>query len=167
VAVRWLGQFDSGSQPLGTVNYTYDLASRRSTIQVVGQTQETYAFDNANRLTSITQGNTSVGLNYDAANRRTCLSLPNGVTQSYVYDNDARITSIGYGTGGSCSNPPINLGNLSYTYDADGHPLSMGGSLAAVTLPASVSVGLRRPTTPTTSRPLSTARARLLTVTAI
>ena len=127
--------------PLGTANYQYDSASRRSTIQVVGQSQVSYNFDNANRLNGITQGSQSVGLNYDNANRRTCLSLPSGVTESYGYDNDSRIISITYGSGGTCSSPPSNLGNLTYTYDAAGRRLSMGGSLAAVTLPANVAGG--------------------------
>jgi YD repeat-containing protein len=35
----------------GTVNYTYDNASRRATMTLVGQTQVTFTFDNANRLT--------------------------------------------------------------------------------------------------------------------
>ena len=80
-------------------------------------------------------------LNYDTANRRTCLTLPNGVVASYVYDNDSRVTSITYGTGGSCASPPSNLGNLTYTYDADGRRTVTAGSLAAVTLPANVAGG--------------------------
>jgi RHS repeat-associated protein len=82
-----------------------------------------------------------VGLSYDNASRRTCLSLPNGVTESYGYDNASRVTSIAYGSGGNCSSPPSNLGNLTYTYDTAGRRLSMGGSLAAVTLPANVAGG--------------------------
>jgi hypothetical protein len=62
----------------------------------------------------------TVGFNYDNANRRTCLTLHNNVLVSYAYDTDSRVTSIGYGTGGSCSSPPTNLGNLTYSYDADG-----------------------------------------------
>jgi RHS repeat-associated protein len=127
--------------PLGTVNTSYDLARRRATLQVVGQSQVSYGFDNANRLTSETQGSQSVGLSYDSADRRTCLTLPNGVITSYGYDNDSRVTSITYGTGGSCTSPPNNLGNLTYTYDADGRRLSVGGGLAAVTLPANVAGG--------------------------
>jgi RHS repeat-associated protein len=92
----------------------------------------------SNRLTSETQGSQSVGLSYDSANRRTCLTLPNGVIVSYGYDNDSHITSITYGTGGTCTSPPSNLGNLTYTY---GRQLSMGDSLAAVTLPANVAGG--------------------------
>ena len=78
---------------------------------------------------------------FDNANRRTCLTLPNGVLASYGYDKDSRITSLTYGTGGSCSNPPSNLGNLTYTYDADGRRTALGGSLAALTLPGNVAGG--------------------------
>ncbi len=75
---------------------------------------------------------------YDSANRRTCLTLPNGVLASYSYDKDSRVTSLVYGTGGSCSSPPNNLGSLTYSYDADGRRTATAGSLATVTLPANV-----------------------------
>ena len=51
----------------GTVNYTYDNASRRATMTVVGQTQVTYTYDNANRLTQIQQGTSTVTIGYDDA----------------------------------------------------------------------------------------------------
>ena len=57
---------------------------------------------------------------------------------SYSYDKDSRVTSLVYGTGGSCSSPPNNLGSLTYSYDADGRRTATAGSLAAVTLPANV-----------------------------
>jgi RHS repeat-associated protein len=136
-----LDRLTQEATPLGTVNYTYDNAGRRSTMQVVGQTQVSYTWDNTSRLTAINQGSQSMGLNYDNANRRTCLSLPNGVIATYGYDKDSRVTSITYGTGGSCSSPPSNLGNLTYTYDSDGRRTATAGSLAAVTLPANVSGG--------------------------
>jgi len=63
------------------------------------------------------------------------------VIATYGYDNDSRVTSITYGTGGSCSSPPSNLGNLTYTYDSDGRRTATAGSLAAVTLPANVTGG--------------------------
>ncbi len=40
-------------------------------MQVVGQGQVAYSWDDGNRLTGITQGGQSVGLSYDNANRRT------------------------------------------------------------------------------------------------
>jgi hypothetical protein len=78
-----------GTPPQRSVNYTYDLASRRATLLVVGQAQVSYTWDNANRLTGINQGSSGVGLAYDNANRRTTLTLPNGVTASYGYDPDS------------------------------------------------------------------------------
>jgi YD repeat-containing protein len=51
-----LNDLTQEATPQGTINYTYDNAGRRSTMQVVGQTQATYTIDNANRLTGITQG---------------------------------------------------------------------------------------------------------------
>jgi RHS repeat-associated protein len=125
--------------PQGDVTYAYDNANRRTSMTMAGQPAVSYTWGNANRLTQIAQGANTVGLNYDSVNRRTCLTLPNGVITSYGYDNASRVTSITYGTGGSCSNPPSNLGNLTYTYDADGRRTAVGGALAAVNLPASVS----------------------------
>jgi len=133
-----LDRLTQEATPQGTVNYTYDNAGRRTTMQVVGQPQVAYTWDNTNRLTAISQGSSSVGLSYDNANRRTCLTLPNGVLASYGYDKDSRVTSLVYGTGGSCSSPPNNLGSLTYSYDADGRRTATAGSLAAVTLPANV-----------------------------
>ncbi len=66
------------------------------------------------------------------------MTLPNGVITNYGYDNASRVTSISLSTGGSCANPPSNLGNLTYTYDANGRRAAVGGTLASVNLPASV-----------------------------
>ncbi|HVA39585.1 MAG TPA: RHS repeat domain-containing protein, partial [Candidatus Binataceae bacterium] len=86
-----------------------------------GQSQTSYAWDNANRLTGITQGSSAVGLVYDNANRRTTLTLPNGVTVAYTYDSDSRVNGITYTAGST------QLGNLSYSYDADGRRTAAGG----------------------------------------
>jgi len=102
-------------------------------MQVAGQPQVVYGWDNANRLTGITQGSSAVGINYDNANRRTSLTLPNGVTVGYSVDNDSRITGLTYGAGST------QLGNLTYGYDADGRLTSKNGTLAAISLPAAVS----------------------------
>ncbi|MGB8681975.1 MAG: hypothetical protein WCD12_03735 [Candidatus Binatus sp.] len=42
-------------------------------------------WDNANRLTGIIQGSTSIPFGYDNADRRTSLTLPNGIVQ-FLYD---------------------------------------------------------------------------------
>jgi len=59
-------------------------ANRRTSMTVAGQTAVSYAWDNANRLTGITQGTASVSFAYDTANRKTTLTLPNGVTVAYT-----------------------------------------------------------------------------------
>ena len=51
----------------GEVGYLYDNARRRQTMTVVGQPTVSYGWDNANRLTGITQGTTSVPFGYDNA----------------------------------------------------------------------------------------------------
>src|SRR5208337_3626709 len=102
-------------------------------MQVAGQPQVVYGWDNANRLTGITQGSSAVGINYDNANRRTSLTLPNGVTVGYGFDNDSRITGLTYSAGST------QLGNMTYGYDADGRVTSKNGTLAAISLPTAVS----------------------------
>jgi RHS repeat-associated protein len=99
---------------------------------VAGQTAVNYGWDNANRLTGITQGSSSVALNYDAANRRTSLTLPNGVAVAYTYDSDAHVTGITYNMGST------QLGSLVYRYDVDGRTVERSGSLAGTNMPAIV-----------------------------
>jgi RHS repeat-associated protein len=128
-----LDRLISETTPQGSISYSYDNASRRQTMQVAGQPQVVYGWDNANRLTGITQGSSAVGINYDNANRRTSLTLPNGVTVGYSVDNDSRITGLTYSAGST------QLGNLTYGYDADGRVTSKNGTLAAISLPTAVS----------------------------
>ncbi|MGB9381353.1 hypothetical protein [Candidatus Binatus sp.] len=97
-------------------------------MQVAGQAQVSYTWDDADRLTAITQGSSAVGINYDNANRRTSLTLPNGVTVGYSVDSDSRITGLTYSAGSA------QVGNLTYGYDADGRLISKAGTLAAVGL---------------------------------
>jgi len=78
-------------------------------MQVAGQPQVVYGWDNANRRTSLT--------------------LPNGVTVAYSVDNDSHITGLTYSAGST------QLGNLTYGYDADGRVTSKNGTLASIDLP--------------------------------
>jgi RHS repeat-associated protein len=91
-----------------------------------------YTYDDANRLTQMSQGTSSVGFSYDNANRRSLLTLPNGVTATYTYDNNSRITGISYQLGGS------SIGNLNYSYDQLGRRTQVTGSLARTTFPAAL-----------------------------
>jgi RHS repeat-associated protein len=127
----------SETTPPGSISYQYDLGKRRTAMTVAGQPAVSYAWDNANHLTGITQSGTlnttSVGFAYDNANRRTSLTLPNGIVLSYAYDNDSRVTAM------SWMNGAIQVGDLEYLYDADGHVVEKTGSLASTGIPSAVS----------------------------
>ncbi len=115
--------------PQGQIDYTYDTASRRTSMTVAGQTAVTYGYDNANRLTTITQGTNTVTIGYDDADRRTSLTLPNGNSLTYTYDAASQLTAITYKQGGT------TIGDLAYTYDAAGNRIKVGGAFARVTIP--------------------------------
>jgi YD repeat-containing protein len=66
---------------------------------VVGQTQVTYACDNANRLTQVQQGTSTVTLAYDDADRRTSLTHPNTNSITYAYNVASELTSLTYRKG--------------------------------------------------------------------
>jgi RHS repeat-associated protein len=100
---------------------------------VGGQPQVAYGYDNADRLTSITQGAQAVGFGYDNIDRQTSQTLPGGITTDYAYDNASQLTEITHKAGAS------TLGNLSYTYDLGGRRNSVNGSFARTALPAALS----------------------------
>jgi RHS repeat-associated protein len=91
-----------------------------------------YGYDDANRLTSITQGTAVVAFTYDDANRRSTLTYPSGITATYGYDSANQLTSLTYTSGST------TLGTLSYVYDATGRRASVGGSWARTGIPAAV-----------------------------
>jgi YD repeat-containing protein len=101
-------------------------------MQVDGQTAVSYDYDNANRLTGVTQGTTAVTLAYDNANRRTSLTLPNGVVTEYTYDNVSQLTGLTYKLAGT------PFGDLAYAYDANGQRTAVTGSYARSGLPAAL-----------------------------
>ncbi|MGZ4828196.1 MAG: RHS repeat-associated core domain-containing protein, partial [Candidatus Angelobacter sp.] len=123
---------NTGAPACGLITYGYDLAGRRASMTVAGQPQVTYSYDNANRLTQIAQGTSTVGFSYDTANRRSTLTLSNGVNMIYTYDNDSRVTGITYKFNAN------TLGNLTYSYDSLGRRTQVGGSLAQTSLPGAV-----------------------------
>ena len=92
---------------------------------VPGQAQTSYTYDNANRLTQITQGSSIVQFGYDTSNRRTSLTLPNGILVEYGYDAASRVTSISYQQNGTTL-----LGDLTYEYDMAGNRNKIVGSWA-------------------------------------
>src|SRR5207244_3858875 len=107
-------------------------AGRRLTMQAASQAQVSYTYDNANRLTGISQGSTSLSFDYDTAGRRISATLPGGVTASYSWDVASQLTGITYASG------TTTLGTLTYAYDLAGRVVSRGGTLFQSVLPAAV-----------------------------
>jgi RHS repeat-associated protein len=117
--------------PQGNVTYTYDKASNRKTMFVTGQVSAVvYDYDNANRLTRITQGASIIDFGYDNANRRTSLTLSNLNKVEYTYDLASRITEITYK-----QNLTTVIGNLTYEYDKAGNRTKIGGTWARTGMP--------------------------------
>jgi YD repeat-containing protein len=119
--------------PQGEVTYSYDAAHRLQTRAVLSETPVSYTWDNAGAPLSATQGGPTLTYVYDSVGRLSSMRLPNGVVVVYSYDSDSRIAQIAYSNG----NGP--LGNLTYSYDANGRVVSKGGSLASIVMPTSVS----------------------------
>ena len=115
--------------PQGQIDYTYDNASRRATMTVAGQPQVMYTYDNANRLTAITQNTSTVTIGYDDADRRTSVTYPNTNSVTYAYNAASELSSLTYKQG------VTTLGDLTYTYDAAGNRIKVGGSFARTNLP--------------------------------
>jgi RHS repeat-associated protein len=99
---------------------------------VAGQPTVSYGYDNADRLTSITQGGNVVGFAYDTAGRRSTLTLPNTISTEYAYDTASRLTGLTYKHGTD------TLGSLTYTYDANTQRRRIGGPWARTGLPQAV-----------------------------
>jgi RHS repeat-associated protein len=100
---------------------------------VSGQSQVNYVFDNANRLTSITQAAANLSFGYDNDGRRTSMTLPNGILAVYSYDAASQLTGIAY-QGGA-----LSPASLVYSYDLAGRRVGTSGSLANALLPAATS----------------------------
>ena len=113
----------------GQLDYTYDNASRRTSMTVAGQTAVNYTYDNANRLTQIQQGTNTTTITYDAAGRRTSLTLPTGTSITYAYNAASELTSLTYKQGAA------TIGDLTYTYEATGNRIKQGGTFARSGLP--------------------------------
>jgi YD repeat-containing protein len=90
-------------------------------------------YDNANRLTQITQGSAEVSFTYDNANRRSSLTLSNGIIVTYSYDNASQLTGLTY------TYDSNTLGNVTYAYDLAGRRTAIGGTYARSGLPSAIS----------------------------
>ncbi|MBQ2967952.1 MAG: RHS repeat-associated core domain-containing protein [Clostridia bacterium] len=98
-----------------TKNYTYDKRGNRLTFSMPNYSLS-YVYDNANRLTTVKQGNNAISsYTYDVNNRLTKSVLGNGVTTDYTYNNAGWTTNV------TASNDTDVLSNISYTYFTDGN----------------------------------------------
>jgi RHS repeat-associated protein len=125
-----LDQLTDVTTAAGRVRYTYDDLGRRQTMSVPGQSTITYGYDATDLVSSISQGSTSVTWQRDGAGRTSSVHQP-GVTTTYRYDAASQLTGI---TSTTPSGDPI--GDLAYTYDANGRIATLAGSLARVTIPS-------------------------------
>jgi RHS repeat-associated protein len=116
-----------------SICYTYDAIGNRTAMTVAGQTPVAYSYDNANRLTTQTQGTSTVTMTYDNANRQSSLTAPDGIIQTYTYDAANQLTAISYAKGAA------TLGNLAYGYDRSGRQITTSGSWARTNIPPVVS----------------------------
>ena len=101
-------------------------------MDVPGQSQVSYAYDDADQLRIITQGTSVVSFAYDDAGRRTSHTLPNGIVTEYTYDPASRLTALTYKLGGN------TLGTLSYGYNDAGERIAVDGTWARTSQPAAV-----------------------------
>jgi YD repeat-containing protein len=127
-----LDRLTAESNPRGSLSYTYDNGSRRSSMTVAGQSAVNYTYDDADRLTQITAGSSIAAFTYDASGRRTTLTLPNAITTTYSYDGASELTGMSYQLGAS------SLGDLAYGYDLAGRRTSVAGTFARTALPAAL-----------------------------
>lgn len=95
-----------------TVSYEYDAAGNRSSLSLDGAVWLSYAYDDAERLTSILRGSDAFSFTYDVASRRQSMTYPNGVVTTYDYDELSRLTQITAALGG------MPISNAGYLYDA-------------------------------------------------
>ena len=103
------------------IRYGYDALDRRISRTVSGRVSETttYAYDLANRLTSIVYRGETTTFAYDTAGRLRTKTLPNGIRQELTYDEADRLTGIIY------KNPDETvIETITYGYDANGRRIS-------------------------------------------
>jgi RHS repeat-associated protein len=110
--------------PAGTLTYTYDPAGNVATIRSsnTNGTSVDYAWDDANRLTSVTD-NRAGGVTtsaYTATGRPSTLLQPSGVGATYSYDTRDRVTSLAWARG---ANP--TFGSWSYGFNDRGQRTSV------------------------------------------
>ncbi|HEX7246030.1 MAG TPA: right-handed parallel beta-helix repeat-containing protein [Solirubrobacterales bacterium] len=116
-----LGRMIEVAQPLEKITkYGYDAAGNKTSKTTAAGTLE-YGYDEANLLTSIKAGGSTLrSYGYDSANRRTSATDAEGHKIEIGYDNDSRIASIKDGRGQSISRTFNSRGLLAKSEDGRG-----------------------------------------------
>lgn len=110
---RTTGMSIAGGQ---SISYTYDPVGNRASMTTPAGTT-TYGYDDAFRLTSVTDPQTqTTTLTYNAVNSLTRISYPNGVFADHTYDNRDGLTNIV-----QYSDPQFPLASYAYTLDGVGN----------------------------------------------
>jgi YD repeat-containing protein len=100
---------------VNTVEYEYDALDRRIRRTVNGIDPTTYTYDLASRLTTIGYRGKTVGYEWDAASRLTAKVLPNGIRQEYAYDKASRLVEIRFR-----KSDGTLIDSIAYAYDPNG-----------------------------------------------
>jgi RHS repeat-associated protein len=100
---------------VNTVEYQYDGLDRRIRRTVNGIDPTTYTYDLASRLTTIGYRGKTVGYEWDAASRLTAKVLPNGIRQEYAYDKASRLVEIRFR-----KSDGTLIDSIAYAYDPNG-----------------------------------------------
>jgi len=91
------GRTETTTDVYGKVlTYGYDDNSNRNLLKLDGTNYASYGYDDANRLTNLTNSadNAVINFGYDNANKLTSRSYPNSVTTTYNYDGMSRLTRL-------------------------------------------------------------------------
>ena len=109
------------TSPAGTetITYTYDEVGNLESLGYPGGFSVTYAYDDARRVTSVTDSQNRVtAYDYDGNGRILSVALPNGTSATYAYDDAGRMTSVTHALG---QTPFATVG---HTYDDRGNRLT-------------------------------------------
>jgi RHS repeat-associated protein len=117
-ALDRLISIDYSAAGTSDVAYTYDANGTRHTM-VTGSDTTTYAYDEQNRLTSVTfPGSKTVGYRYDRDGHRSRITYPDGTWVDYSFDKAGRLSGTSDSARDEFGNPiPVTT---AYEYWADG-----------------------------------------------
>jgi|GEM_PF-384136 len=111
----------------GTTSYSYDAVGNLASFATPNGISHGYTYDARNRLTNLAVGTAAANVasyayTLDAAGHRTSVTELSGRTVNYAYDNIYRLTNESV----------VNVGTVSYTYDAVGNRKTLSSTLAPI-----------------------------------